>query len=196
MFSFPREIYTALLVCYENQPPSSSSYGLSKYIGEILTNVFCAKQKIPFIVLRVVSIYGPGQTEQKGFKGFISDAIEHKTIKIFGNGLQRRNFPYVMDIARGTFVFLRADIEDILLNFSSIEIFNVNEMADKVIKYFFDKHQINLEKKYIDKDVKYDDYILDTELLKKFDNLNFTPIHEGRSRQIDYEMGQKYCRAI
>ena len=77
------------------------------------------------------------------------------------------------------------------VNFSSIEIFNVNEMADKVIKYFFDKYQINVEKKYIDKDVKYDDYILDIELLKKFDNLNFTPIHEGISRQIDYEMGQK-----
>lgn len=172
-------------------PQPISSYGTSKYMGEILTQIFCKTKNINFSIFRVGSIYGPGQKEQKGVNQFLNDIITLKKTSIYGTGNQKRNFPYVMDIANAIFLSLKFE-GDLLLNCASSNTHTIKEIRDEVLEsygLFFDKNKIKNE--YINKKNKYQDYILD---MKKADKLGIsltTKINTGISKQFKSHVDHK-----
>jgi UDP-glucose 4-epimerase len=96
--------------------------GINKAAGEYYHLVYNNVFGVRACSLRLTNVYGPRQLlkhNRQGFIGwFIRLAIENRTIEIYGDGTQRRDFVYVDDAADA---FLRAGAN----NACNGEVFNV-----------------------------------------------------------------------
>lgn len=124
----------------ESHPPQPISlYGIHKLTSENHILIYYKNFGIRSTILRITNPYGPRQQikhDKYSLVGwFIRQAMEDKTIKIFGTGSQRRDYIYIDDISRA--IILLAKNEN-----SSGEIFNVGcgksiefkEMVKKIVK--------------------------------------------------------------
>ena len=77
-----------------------SPYGESKIGMEEKIKEFCTENKINYIILRFFNIYGKGQSKE--YAGVITKFLEqikkNEDLKIFGDGLQTRDFVAIDDI--------------------------------------------------------------------------------------------------
>ena len=83
---------------------SSSVYALTKYDQERLCLIFGAAYGIPAVALRFFNVYGPRQALSNPYTGvlaiFAGAAAERPAPALFEDGLQRRDFVSVHDVAR------------------------------------------------------------------------------------------------
>ena len=79
-----------------------SFYGLSKLTAERYIQLFSQIYNLKYTILRYSNVYGPNQNLQ-GEAGVIALFIQHllddKSLTIFGDGNQTRDFIYVKDVA-------------------------------------------------------------------------------------------------
>lgn len=90
-----------------------SIYGIHKLTAEKYYLMYCRKHKIRSVVFRIANPYGPRNQMRHHKYGivnyFVKLAIRNETIRIFGDGLQVRDYIYVSDIID---VFLSAGARD------------------------------------------------------------------------------------
>ena len=81
--------------------PPPDAYAMSKRLGEVA----CLSHAAPATVLRMTSVFGPGQVKWEGATGAISAfaarALEGHAISIPGNPNRTRDFLYVDDLVDG-----------------------------------------------------------------------------------------------
>jgi dTDP-glucose 4,6-dehydratase len=81
--------------------PPPDAYGMSKRLGEDACRLHAADA----VVLRMTSIFGPGQVEWEGATGaiaaFAARALDGRPIAIPGNPQRTRDFLYVDDLVEG-----------------------------------------------------------------------------------------------
>lgn len=93
----------------ENHPMNPLSiYGVHKLTGEKYYTAYNRHHKIKTICFRIANPYGP-RSQMKHSKysminWFIRMAMENQVIKVFGEGLQIRDYIYVDDIADGMII--------------------------------------------------------------------------------------------
>lgn len=79
-------------------------YGLSKYFGEELVNVFCRENGVNSTILRYFNVYGPRQPRTGVYALvvgiFLEAAAAGKPLVVHGDGTQRRDFVHVRDVAQ------------------------------------------------------------------------------------------------
>lgn len=90
-------------------PTPLSPYGVSKLTGESLCKVYQASYGVPVIILRYFTVYGPRQRSDMAFYRFIKGILQHKPLKIYGDGKQTRDFTYIGDCVEGTVAVLHAE---------------------------------------------------------------------------------------
>jgi dTDP-glucose 4,6-dehydratase len=78
----------------------SSPYAASKAAGDHLAHAYHVTYGLPTIVLRPSNTFGPCQFPEKLIPLFLTNALEGKTIPIFGDGLNVRDWIYVEDHCR------------------------------------------------------------------------------------------------
>lgn len=85
---------------HENMPTRPiSPYGVSKQAGESYTIAYSRTYDLNSIVLRFSNVYGPGSKRKNSVVAkFIKDQLKGKTIEIFGDGSQSRDFIFVEDL--------------------------------------------------------------------------------------------------
>ena len=98
----------------ETKPPALSSvYALSKYDQERLCLMIGEAYDIPAVALRFFNAYGPHQALSNPYTGvlaiFASRYLNGKPPLIFEDGLQRRDFVNVRDVARACVLALESD---------------------------------------------------------------------------------------
>lgn len=77
----------------------STHYAVSKLASEWLCQVFCQDNKIPFAILRLGHVYGPGEgAYKKVIPEFIRRALTGDQLEIWGDGSAARNFINIKDI--------------------------------------------------------------------------------------------------
>lgn len=80
-----------------------SPYGLEKSIDEQYGRLYAELYRLPALGLRFFNVYGPRQDPQSPYSGVISKwhgaLAAGAPVRIFGDGLQTRDFVYVGDIA-------------------------------------------------------------------------------------------------
>jgi UDP-glucose 4-epimerase len=82
-------------------PRPYSPYGVTKLAGENLVHLYGANYGMPSVSCRLFTVYGPRQRPDMAFSRFIKAALEGRSITIFGDGRQARDFTYVGDIVEG-----------------------------------------------------------------------------------------------
>ncbi len=84
-----------------------SPYAATKKAAEVLAYTYHYLYKIDITIFRYFTVYGPaGRPDMMPFK-FIQRISEGRSIPVFGDGTQSRDFTYVDDIARGTILGLK-----------------------------------------------------------------------------------------
>jgi UDP-glucose 4-epimerase len=93
-----------------NVPPAEDEptgplcpYGVSKLAGEIYLSYYAKVHELPVTILRYANVYGPRQ-DPHGEAGVVSifarGILAGSACKIFGDGLQTRDYVFVQDVAR------------------------------------------------------------------------------------------------
>jgi nucleoside-diphosphate-sugar epimerase len=90
----------------EDVPPDPlSPYASSKLSAEQLGRLYSSLYELPTVALRFFNVYGPGQDPASPYAAvvprFVNALVGGGQPKIFGDGLQSRDFIYVGDIVRG-----------------------------------------------------------------------------------------------
>ncbi|MFX1490396.1 MAG: NAD-dependent epimerase/dehydratase family protein [Promethearchaeota archaeon] len=78
-----------------------SPYAVSKLCGEIYADYYYREQKLPVTILRFYTVYGPRGRPDMAIRKFFDNILKNKTIQIYGDGKQIRDFTYISDIVQG-----------------------------------------------------------------------------------------------
>jgi dTDP-L-rhamnose 4-epimerase len=119
------------------RPGLSSIYALTKYDQERACLVAGAAYGIPTVALRLFNTYGPRQALSNPYTGvlaiFASRLLNGRPPRIFEDGLQRRDFVSVHDVARALATALEDGRGDgLALNVGSGRSVSVRELAGKL----------------------------------------------------------------
>jgi dTDP-L-rhamnose 4-epimerase len=122
----------------ESKTPSLESvYALSKYDQERLCLILGRAYGIPTVALRFFNVYGRRQALSNPYTGvlaiFAARLLNDRPPLIFEDGLQKRDFVSVNDVARACVRVLGADVAvGQVLNIGSGRAYTVREVADHV----------------------------------------------------------------
>lgn len=110
-------------------------YGETKFQDELLAEKYSSKG-VKIIGLRYFNVYGKGQSIS--YAGVITKFLERIRNKqppiIYGDGLQKRDFVYVGDVARANLLCMESKIDSTFFNVGSGKTTSVLELADMIIK--------------------------------------------------------------
>lgn len=95
------------LVDEKEAPYPIEPYTAAKIFGEILLKLYQAVYGLPYLVLRLDSVYGPGQPRQMFISDLIQKMIDQDTVAI-GKLNVRKNFVYAGDAAEAFIAALNA----------------------------------------------------------------------------------------
>ncbi len=84
-----------------------SPYAATKKAAEALCYTYHYLHGIDMTVFRYFTVYGPAGRPDMSYFKFIQQIAGGKTVSIYGDGRQERDFTYVSDIARGTVLGLK-----------------------------------------------------------------------------------------
>jgi dTDP-glucose 4,6-dehydratase len=114
------EVYGSLeapLEADENSPLNPSSpYSASKAGSDLLARSYFVTYKMPVVITRASNNYGPYQFPEKLIPLMISNALEDRSLPVYGDGQQVRDWLYVGDHCRGILAVLRGGREGEIYN--------------------------------------------------------------------------------
>lgn len=119
----------------EDAPCSPTSvYGINKLLGETYCRKWSELYKLDTLVLRFSNVYGPRQGN--GGEGgvvsiFLNRVKDGKTLDVFGDGLQTRDFIYVHDVADAIYRGAVGDATGVY-NLSTGTQTSVNELIETI----------------------------------------------------------------
>jgi dTDP-L-rhamnose 4-epimerase len=124
----------------EDKPPQLASvYALSKYAQECLCLMIGRAYGIDAVALRFFNVYGPYQALSNPYTGvlsnFASRVLNGRPPLIFEDGLQKRDFVSVYDVARACRLALETkEAAGCAINVASGVAMSVLEVADRTIR--------------------------------------------------------------
>ena len=121
----------------ETKPPALASvYALSKYDQERLCLLLGAAYGIPTMALRFFNVFGPRQALSNPYTGvlaiFAARLLNDRPPAIFEDGLQRRDFVHVSDVARACRLALESGAEGAVVNVGSGRDYTIREIAERM----------------------------------------------------------------
>jgi nucleoside-diphosphate-sugar epimerase len=78
-----------------------SPYGASKLAAESTLHAFAQARGLPVVILRLFSVYGPGQRPDMGVHAAIAAALSGTPFRVHGDGQQTRAMTFVDDVVDG-----------------------------------------------------------------------------------------------
>jgi UDP-glucose 4-epimerase len=108
------------------------SYACSKALDEFLGLAYWREYKVPVTVVRFFNTVGPRQTGRYGMvlPTFVSQALAHEPITVYGTGDQRRCFAYVNDAVEALArIAMSNRIRGEIINIGNDREISINELA-------------------------------------------------------------------
>jgi dTDP-glucose 4,6-dehydratase len=151
----------------------NSPYSASKAAADLLVRSYCETYGFPAIITRSSNNFGPFQFPEKVIPLFITNLLEGKKVPLYGDGLNVRDWIYVLDNCRGIdFVLNKGKIGHIYNIAAGNEVSNIN--LTKTILQTLGKTKTSI--KYVKDRLGHDRrYSLD---IKKIKGLGFKPCFE------------------
>jgi dTDP-glucose 4,6-dehydratase len=95
---------------------ASSPYSASKAASDLLARSYFVTFKLPVLITRASNNYGPYQFPEKLIPLMITNAMEDRSLPVYGDGQQVRDWLYVEDHCRGILAVLRQGREGEIYN--------------------------------------------------------------------------------
>jgi dTDP-glucose 4,6-dehydratase/UDP-glucose 4-epimerase len=195
VFASTRQLYgkPQYLPVDENHPICPVDVnGINKLAGEWYHLLYDSVYKIRSCALRLTNTYGPGmriKDARQTFLGiWIRQLIEGKSIQVFGEGTQLRDFNYVDDVVDALLISAihpKADGE--IFNLGSSEYINLKDLAALLVEIYqtgtYEIVPFPPERKVIDIGDYYSDY---SKINHALDWLPKISLREGLEKTINY----------
>ncbi len=107
-------------------------YAVSKASADLLCRMAFMTEGQDIVVIRPFNMYGPHQSMEKLFPRFINMAYYGEPLTIYGDGMQRRDYVWVQDVASALWAARNIDAGEIV-NVGTETSYTVNEIADAII---------------------------------------------------------------
>lgn len=98
------EVYGDVPVGYSKESDAfqpNSPYAASKASAELLVRSYFVTYQLPVIVTRGSNTFGPYQYPEKLLSLFITNAVDNLPLPVYGDGMQVRDWLYVVDHCKG-----------------------------------------------------------------------------------------------
>ena len=120
----------------------STSYGLSKYIGERVTQSYNEQYGVDYVIWRPFNIITPFEApEEEGFSHVFADMVEkilvqkQSPLNVFGDGEQIRCFTNIYDVADALARFSLSDKStNQIYNIGNTEPTTIKELSAKIVR--------------------------------------------------------------
>jgi UDP-glucuronate 4-epimerase len=110
-----------------------SPYGVTKLAMEHLAGAYVENWKLPVVMLRYFTVYGPAQRPDMAMHRFIERVGAGEPVPVYGDGQQVRDFTYVGDAAAATVAAADADLAPgTVLNVAGGSSATINDVLDLV----------------------------------------------------------------
>jgi len=121
-----------------------SCYDEGKRCAETLMFDYHRQNKVDIRVVRIFNSYGPRMARDDGrvVSNFITQALDGKTITVYGDGKQTRSFCYVSDMVEGIVRMMNHDNFIGPVNLGNPTEFTILELAKKVVELTDSKSEI------------------------------------------------------
>lgn len=167
-----------------------SVYGLSKLMCEKIIQNYCIQNKIPYQILRLSVVYGNNHKVQGLIPTFIKNICQNKSIMIYNDGLQKKNFINVYDVARVIYKSITESVIYPVINVVGNESISVKEVAEILIKC--SGKNIKIENYNNDQT---NDIIFDTSLMTEVFGKNKISYTDGL-KQSYIDLSEVYCESM
>jgi dTDP-L-rhamnose 4-epimerase len=118
------------------RPALASVYALTKYVQERLVLMLAAAYGMEACALRLFNVFGPGQALSNPYTGvlaiFASRLLNGQRPLVFEDGLQRRDFVHVSDVARAFVAAIEEPAARGVFNIGSGRSYAVREVAQRL----------------------------------------------------------------
>jgi dTDP-glucose 4,6-dehydratase len=110
-------------------------YDEAKRFAEALAMAYHKEHGVETRIARIFNTYGPRMRLNDGrvVPAFISQALRHKPLTVFGRGTQTRSFCYVSDLIEGIYRLMMSDY-DLPMNIGNPMEMTVLEFAREIIR--------------------------------------------------------------
>jgi dTDP-L-rhamnose 4-epimerase len=138
----------------------SSFYGLTKQVQEQMILMFGQVLGVPSVALRYQNVFGPGQSLQNPYTGilaiFSNLAREGRTIQVFEDGMESRDFVYIDDVVEATYAGIMADLSGChSLNVGSGQRTTVLEVARCINEFYGNRSDIKVTGAFREGDIRH-----------------------------------------
>jgi len=161
-----------------------SPYGVTKLSSENLVYAYSRNYDIPFVSLRYFTVYGPRQRPDMGFHKFLLSALNNKSIKIYGDGNQTRDFTYIDDIVEANMLSLNLENRGSVYNIGGGNIITINDTLKLIEQITSKKLDIVFTNKHIGDVLK-----TQADIKEATNDLNYKPVFglkSGLEKQYSY----------
>lgn len=126
----------------ESSLAPNSPYAASKAASDLLARAYYQTYRFPVIVTRCSNNFGPYQFPEKFIPLMICRALEDRTIPIYGDGLQVRDWIFVRDHCRALDAVLHRGREGEIYNISAGSEWPNIEIAHQVLDVLHKPHSL------------------------------------------------------
>jgi dTDP-glucose 4,6-dehydratase len=111
-------------------------YDESKRFAEALTMAYHREHRVPTRIVRIFNTYGPRMRLHDGrvVPAFISQALKHQPLTVFGRGSQTRSFCYVSDLVEGIYRLMMHPASSMPVNIGNPQEMTMLEFARAIIR--------------------------------------------------------------
>jgi dTDP-glucose 4,6-dehydratase len=167
----------------------SSPYAATKAAGDHLARAYHVTYGLPTIVLRPSNTYGPCQFPEKLIPLFVTNALEGKTLPVFGDGLNVRDWLFVEDHCRAVeAAILRGRAGGVYNVGGGFELANV-DLARRILDAIESPHE--LIQFVTDRPGHDRRYAMDSSLIRALGWEPETPFAEGLKRTVRWYAANK-----
>jgi dTDP-glucose 4,6-dehydratase len=110
-------------------------YDEAKRFAEAMTMAYNREHQVETRIVRIFNTYGPRMRINDGrvVPAFISQALKHKPVTVFGDGSQTRSFCYVSDLIEGIYRLMMSD-HDLPVNIGNPAEMTMVQFARQIIQ--------------------------------------------------------------
>jgi len=160
-------------------------YDEAKRFAEAITMAYHHTHKINAKIVRIFNTYGPRMRLKDGraIPAFISQALNHEPISVFGEGKQTRSFCYIDDLVNGIQKVAFSDLNE-PVNLGNPNEMTILKLAKKIIKMTRSKSKIKYYPLPVD-----DPKMRQPDIEKAKNRLGWeaqVPLEKGLEATIDY----------
>jgi dTDP-glucose 4,6-dehydratase len=118
----------------ESTVKPSSPYSASKAASDLLVRSFVRTYNFPAVTTRSSNNYGPYQFPEKFLPLMITNALEDRTVPVYGDGLQQRDWLHVEDNCRGILSVLERGQIGEVYNIGGPDVVDNLSMARRILR--------------------------------------------------------------